>query len=70
MNPYRQTLHVGFSGPDLVAARLAACVMDDVITKDRHGIAEQAGRWSLEQMRSLRTTGKSAQPTKTRGKKK
>ena len=57
---YSQTRRVGFSGPELTIARLAACVMDDVITQDRHGIADQAARWSLEQMRSLRTTGKSA----------
>jgi hypothetical protein len=50
---YRATGKVGFTGPELQVARAAAYVMDDVITLDRHGIADQAARWSVEQMRRI-----------------
>jgi len=50
---YRATGRVGFSGPELQVARAAAYVMDDVIELDRHGIADQAARWSVEQMRRI-----------------
>lgn len=57
---FKNSGRCGFNGEELAIARAAAVVMDHLITKDRHGIADQAGRWSLEQMRSLRSTGKSA----------
>lgn len=50
---YRATGRVGFSGPELQVARAAAYVMDDVIELDRHGIADQAARWSVEQMKRI-----------------
>lgn len=50
---YRATGRVGFSGPELQIARAAAYVMDDVIDLDRHGIADQAARWSVEQLKSI-----------------
>ena len=51
---YRRTGRVGFSGPELLTARAAACVMDGLIDMDRHGIAERAARWSIETMRRVR----------------
>lgn len=57
---FNKTGRIGFNGEELAIARAAASVMDHLITQDRHGIADRAGRWSLEQMRSLRSTGKSA----------
>lgn len=50
---YRATGRVGFTGTELQVARAAAYVMDDVIELDRHGIADQAARWSVEQMRRI-----------------
>ena len=51
---YGRTGRVGFSGPELLTARAAACVMDGLIDLDRHGIAEQAAHWSVETMRRSR----------------
>lgn len=50
---YRATGRVGFTGIELQVARAAAYVMDDVIELDRHGIADQAARWSVEQMKRI-----------------
>lgn len=55
---FRATGRAGFNGEELAIARTAASVMDYLITQDRHGIADRAGRWSLAQMRSLRGTGR------------
>jgi hypothetical protein len=63
---FRRTGRAGFSGQELLIARAAACVMDSLVELDRHGIAERAARWSIEQMRSLRTTGRCAQEPKTK----
>jgi hypothetical protein len=57
---YNTTGRVGFNGDQLAIARAAAAVMDSLITLDRHGIADRAARWSVEQMRALRATGKSS----------
>lgn len=57
---FKATGRPGFNGAELATARAAAEVMDHLITLDRHGIADRAGRWSLKQMRSLRSTGKLA----------
>lgn len=57
---FKATGRPGFNGAELAIARAAAAVMDHLITQDRHGIADRAARWSLEQIRSLRSTGKSA----------
>lgn len=46
----RRTGRVGLSGPELQIAKNAAEVMDVLIGMDRHGIAERAARWSMEQM--------------------
>lgn len=53
---YRDTHRVGFSSDELATARAAAHVMDGLLVLDRNGIADQAGRWSVEQMQVLRTT--------------
>ncbi len=45
-----RTGRVGLTGPELQIARQAAAVMDELIGMDRHGIAERAARWSIEQM--------------------
>ena len=50
---YRTTGRVGFSGTELQIARAAAYVMDDMLELDRHGIADQAARWSVNQMKSI-----------------
>ena len=50
---YGRTGRVGFSGPELLTARAAACVMDSLIELDRHGIAERAAHWSIETMRRM-----------------
>lgn len=50
----RRTGRAGLSGPELKIAHEAAAVMDELIGLDRHGIAEQAGRWSIEQMARIR----------------
>ncbi|MDH6185516.1 hypothetical protein [Polaromonas sp. CG_23.6] len=54
----RTTGRAGFNAQELAIARAAASVMDSLIELDRHGIADAAGRWSVEQMRALRTTGR------------
>lgn len=54
----RTTGRAGLNGQELAIARAAANVMDGLVELDRHGIAEAAARWSLEQMRALRTTGR------------
>lgn len=53
----RTTGRAGLNGQELAIARAAANVMDGLIELDRHGIADAAARWSLAQMRALRTTG-------------
>jgi len=47
---YGRTNRVGSSGCELTVARLAACVMDELIQLDRHGIAELAALWNTERM--------------------
>lgn len=49
-----RTGRVGLTGPELQIARQAAAVMDELIGMDRHGIAERAARWSIEQMERIR----------------
>jgi len=50
----RRTGRVGLSGPELNITREAVAVMDELLELDRHGIAEQAARWSIEQMANVR----------------
>jgi hypothetical protein len=51
---FRTTGRVGFNGAQLNIARAAAHVMDGLIDMDRHGIAQKAARWSIEQMARIR----------------
>jgi len=51
---YRTTGRVGFNGAQLNIARAAAHVMDGLIDMDRHGIAQKAALWSIEQMAKIR----------------
>lgn len=55
---YRTTQRVGFNAAELATARAAAEVMDGLLALDRNGIADQAGRWAVEQVHALRTTGR------------
>ena len=57
---FRTTSRAGFSAAELASARAAAQVMDELLTLDRNGIADQAGRWAVAQMRALRSTGRLA----------
>lgn len=57
---YRTTGRVGFSGPELQTARLAAQVMDELLHIDRNGIAVRAGQWAVRQMDKIRALGSSA----------
>lgn len=50
----RRAGRAGLSGPELQIAKEAAAVMDELIGMDRHGIAERAALWSLEQMATIR----------------
>ena len=45
---------VVLTGPELTNAKDAAAVMDELVKLDRHGVAEQAARWSIEQMGRIR----------------
>lgn len=45
---------VVLTGSELTVAKDAAAVMDELVKLDRHGIAEQAARWSIEQMGRIR----------------
>lgn len=51
---YMKTGRIGFDYAELLAARAAAEVMDQLIEMDRHGIAEKAAIWSTGQMQSIR----------------
>lgn len=51
---YGATKRAAFTGPELNIARAAGYVMDGLLEIDRHGIAERAARWSIEQMTKLR----------------
>ncbi len=53
VNRLIRTGRVGFAGAELLTARAAAHVMDELITLDRHGIAEKAALWSGDQMKRL-----------------
>ena len=55
---YRTTQRVGFNAAELATARAAAEIMDGLLALDRNGIADQAGRWAVEQVRALRATGR------------
>lgn len=51
---FNRTGRVGFNAQELLTARAAASVMDDLIAADRHGIAVRAALWSAEQMLRVR----------------
>lgn len=50
----RKTGRIGMTGTELKIARDAAQVMDGLIDMDRHGIAERAAQWSIDQMAKIR----------------
>lgn len=50
---FRTTGRVGFNGEQLLAARAAAEVMDQLIEMDRFGFAVRAAEWSNAQMARL-----------------
>lgn len=51
---YTRTGRVGFSAAELLTARAAASVFDDLAEMDRNGLAQQAAHWSVAQMASVR----------------
>jgi hypothetical protein len=51
---YRKTGRVGFSGEQLLAARAAAEVMEQVIEMDRFGFAVRATEWAMENTNRIR----------------
>lgn len=51
---YRKTSKVGFNGPELLIARAAAFVMDDLMDKDRHGCSARAAIWSFKLMEEIK----------------
>lgn len=53
LDRFRTTGRVGFNSDQLLAARAAAEVMDQLIELDRFGFAVRAARWSIEKMRSI-----------------
>ena len=53
VNRFIRTGRAGFAASELLAARAAAHVMDELIEMDRHGIAERAALWSSAQMERL-----------------
>lgn len=50
---FRTTGRVGFNGAQLLTARAAAEVMDQLIELDRFGFAVRAAQWSTAQMERL-----------------
>jgi hypothetical protein len=56
----RNTGRIGFDAEQLRIARAAANVMDALIELDRHGIAERAALWSVQQMTSMRRRAEAA----------
>jgi hypothetical protein len=54
---FRTTGRVGFNGAQLLTARAAAEVMDQLIELDRFGFAVRAALWSAAQMERLQTPG-------------
>lgn len=59
---FRKTGRIGFDAEQLRIARAAAEVMDALIDMDRHGIAERAALWSIQQMAAMRKRAVNAQP--------
>lgn len=51
---FQSTGRVGFNGAELLIARAAAHIMDELVELDRNGAAERAAQWSTEQMRRIR----------------
>ncbi|PZP97526.1 MAG: hypothetical protein DI587_17155 [Variovorax paradoxus] len=50
------TGRVVFTGPELMAARAAAHVVDDLLTLDRHGVSTAAAEWSERQVAAMKAT--------------
>lgn len=55
---YTRTGRAGFNAAELLTARAAASVFDSLVKLDRHGLAQQAARWSIEQMAAISTAQK------------
>lgn len=53
-NRFARTGRVAFSGPELLIARAAANVFDDLVEIDRYGISEQAAIESAAMVRRVR----------------
>ena len=51
---FKKTGRVGFSGPELLIARAACFVMDDLMDRDRHGCAARAAVWSFKLMEEIK----------------
>lgn len=51
---YARTRRVGFTGPELMAARAAAYIFNDLVEIDRHGIALQAATESAALMERIK----------------
>lgn len=51
---HQATGRVVFTGPELLAARAAAHVVDDLLELDRHGASTRAADWSEQQLAAMR----------------
>ena len=56
---FARTGSAAFTGPELLVARAAAAVFDDLVELDRNGLAQKAALWSQEQMKAIGRTHKS-----------
>lgn len=50
---FTRTGRAGFNAAELLTARAAAAVFDSLVEMDRHGLAQQAARWSVAQMQGI-----------------
>lgn len=50
---YARTGRAGFNAAELLTARAAASVFDSLVELDRNGLAQDAARWSIEQMAAI-----------------
>lgn len=50
---YQATGRVGFTGPEYLAARAAACVVDSLLDLDRNSASLRAAFWSEQQLHAM-----------------
>lgn len=50
---FARTDRAAFTTPELMVARAAAAVFDDLVELDRNGLAQQAALWSMAQMQVI-----------------